>query len=53
MRAVQVVTLDGPAAVRVAEVPDPEPGDGLVLVEVHAAGLTFPDVLLTPWASTR
>ena len=47
MRAVQVVTLDGPAAVRVAEVPDPEAGDGRVLIEVHAAGLTFPDVLLT------
>ena len=47
MRAVQVVTLDGPAAVRVGEVPDPDPGDGGVLIEVHAAGVTFPDVLLT------
>jgi len=47
MRAVQVVTLDGPAAVKVGEVPDPDPGDGGVLVEVHAAGVTFPDVLLT------
>jgi NADPH2:quinone reductase len=46
MRAVQVVTLDGPAAVKVGEVPDQDPGDG-VLVEVHAAGVTFPDVLLT------
>ena len=27
--------------------PDPVPTDGQVLVEVHAAGVTFPDVLLT------
>jgi NADPH2:quinone reductase len=47
MRAVQVMALDGPAAVRVGEVPDPEPGADQVLVEVHAAGVTFPEVLLT------
>lgn len=47
MRAVQVVALDGPAAVKVGEVSDPDPGDAGVLVEVHAAGVTFPDVLLT------
>ena len=45
MRAVQIVALDGPAAVRVAEVPDPEPTPDQVLVEVHAAGVTFPEVL--------
>jgi NADPH2:quinone reductase len=47
MRAVQVVRLEGPSAVEVAEVADPVPGDGQVLVEVHAAGVTYPDVLLT------
>jgi NADPH:quinone reductase len=47
MRAIQVVTLDGPRAVRQVEVDEPEPGDGQVLIEVHAAGVTFPEVLLT------
>ncbi len=45
MRAVHIRTLDGPDAVTVAEVEEPR-GDG-VLIEVHAAGVTFPDVLLT------
>ncbi|WP_007027331.1 alcohol dehydrogenase catalytic domain-containing protein, partial [Saccharomonospora iraqiensis] len=44
MRAAQVTTLDGPAAVRVADVDEPG-GDGSVLIDVHAAGVTFPDVL--------
>ncbi|HZC70443.1 MAG TPA: NADPH:quinone oxidoreductase family protein [Jatrophihabitans sp.] len=47
MRAIQVETLDGPRSVRQAELPEPEPGDGQVLIEVHAAGVTFPEVLLT------
>ncbi|MGH3716083.1 MAG: NADPH:quinone oxidoreductase family protein [Micromonosporaceae bacterium] len=47
MRAAQVVRLDGPEAIEVNEVPEPKPGDDQVLIEVHAAGLTFPDVLLT------
>jgi NADPH2:quinone reductase len=47
MRAVQVVRLEGPSAVEVVDVADPVPGDGQVLVEVHAAGVTYPDVLLT------
>jgi NADPH2:quinone reductase len=45
MRAAQVTRLDGPSAVEVVEVPEPE-GDG-VAVEVAAAGVCFPDVLLT------
>jgi NADPH:quinone reductase len=44
VRALQVTSLDGPDAVVVADVPEPEPGDG-VLFEVHAAGVSFPDVL--------
>jgi NADPH:quinone reductase len=47
MRAVVVERLDGPAAVAVTDVDDPVPGDAEVLVEVHAAGVSFPDVLLT------
>ncbi|MFP8960427.1 NADPH:quinone oxidoreductase family protein [Streptomyces nanhaiensis] len=47
MRAVQVVSLDGPGAVRVADTGDPRPAPGQVLVDVHAAGVTYPDVLLT------
>jgi NADPH2:quinone reductase len=47
MRAVQVVRLDGPGALEVAEVAEPERADGQVLVEVRAAGVTFPDVLLS------
>ena len=47
MRAVQVVRLDGPAAVEVGEVPEPERGPDEVLVDVRAAGVNFPDVLQT------
>ncbi|MGI5132592.1 NADPH:quinone oxidoreductase family protein [Pseudonocardia sp. CA-107938] len=46
MRAVQVVTLDGPKSVEVRDVAAPDPGDR-VLVDVRAAGLNFPDVLQT------
>jgi len=47
MRAAQVVRLDGPEAIEINEVPDVVAGDGQVLVEVHAAGVSFPDVLQT------
>ncbi|MBP2367102.1 NADPH:quinone oxidoreductase family protein [Pseudonocardia parietis] len=47
MRAVQVVELGGPTSVRVAEVDPPERGEGEVLVDVAAAGVNFPDLLLT------
>ena len=46
MRALQVSALDGPDAVVPAEVPVPAPGDG-VLIDVHAAGVAFPDLLQT------
>ena len=45
MRAAQVTRLDGPDAIELAEVDEPS-GDGVV-VEVHAAGVAFPDALLT------
>jgi NADPH:quinone reductase len=47
MRAVQVVTTTGPADVVVNEVPEPQPGPGDVLVEVHRVGVSFPDLLLS------
>jgi NADPH2:quinone reductase len=47
VRAVQVVGLDGPAAVEVRDVPEPVRGPDQVLVDVHAAGVNFPDVLQT------
>jgi NADPH2:quinone reductase len=45
VRAVQVVRLDGPAAVEVRDVPEPKRGPDQVLVDVRAAGANFPDVL--------
>jgi NADPH2:quinone reductase len=47
MRAVQVVTTTGPADVVVRDVPEPQPGEGEVLVEVHRVGISFPDLLLS------
>jgi NADPH2:quinone reductase len=47
MRAVQVVTLTGPADVEVREVPAPTPSAHDVLVEVHSVGVAFPDLLLS------
>ena len=52
MRALQVSELSGPEAVRVTDVKEPEPshqltpGEG-VLIDVRAAGVSFPDVLQT------
>jgi NADPH:quinone reductase len=45
MRSVQVVSLDGPAGVRVVDAPEPTPGPDEVLVEVHALGISWPDLL--------
>jgi NADPH2:quinone reductase len=47
MRAVQVHTTTGPADVRVVDAPEPTPGPDDVLVEVHAVGVSFPDLLLS------
>jgi NADPH:quinone reductase len=50
MRSLQIAELGGPDALQVAEVPAPAvshmltPGEGVV-VEVHAAAVSFPDVL--------
>jgi NADPH:quinone reductase len=47
MRSVQVIALDGPTSVTVAEVPAPEPRPDEVLVEVKALGISWPDLLQT------
>ncbi|MEO5852964.1 MAG: NADPH:quinone oxidoreductase family protein [Nocardioides sp.] len=47
MRAAQVVTLTGPLDVELREVPEPVPGAGEVLIEVHSVGVAFPDLLLS------
>jgi NADPH:quinone reductase len=53
MRALQITELTGPdTALALADVPEPEPSHPLapgrgVLVDVHAAGVSFPEVLQT------
>ncbi len=47
MRAIRCHELVGPQGLRVDEVPEPAPGPGEVLIDVRAAGVNFPDVLLT------
>ena len=50
MRAVRVTTLGGPQALEILEIDEPTATsvpDGSVVVDVHAAGVAFPDALLT------
>ena len=53
MKAVQITALSGPdEALEIVDVPEPEPSHMLtpgsgVVVEVHAAGVSFPEVLQT------
>jgi NADPH2:quinone reductase len=53
MKAVQIAELSGPReALALVELPDPEPSHPLtpgrgVVIEVHAAGVSFPEVLQT------
>src|SRR3954465_1159708 len=47
MRAVQVSKLEGPGAVEVVDVDEPVAGADQVLIDVEAAGVVFPDLLLT------
>jgi NADPH2:quinone reductase len=43
MRAVQIEEFGGPEVLQVADVPQPEPQDGQVLIKVEAAGMNFAD----------
>lgn len=44
MRAIQIASLDGPQAAKLVDTDEPD-GDAAVVIEVHAAGVAFPDVL--------
>ena len=46
MRAVVVREFGPPESIRVEEFPAPSPGRGEVLIDVHAAGVNFPDMLV-------
>src|SRR5215213_9282880 len=43
MRACQIDEFGGPEVLQVTEVPEPEPGDGQVLIDVSLAGMNFAD----------
>ncbi|WP_283614826.1 NADPH:quinone oxidoreductase family protein [Mycolicibacterium poriferae] len=45
MRAIQIARLDGPQAAHVVEIDEPAGGDDVVVVDVHAAGVAYPDAL--------
>ncbi|MFD6672942.1 NADPH:quinone oxidoreductase family protein [Rhodococcus zopfii] len=47
MRAMMVTALDGPRALVPVEIDEPVADESTILVEVHAAGVSFPDLLLT------
>ncbi len=47
MRALRQHELVGPSGLRVDELPDPSPGAGELLLDVKAAALNFPEVLLS------
>lgn len=47
MRAAQLLRLDGPSGLEVGEVDEPTPRDGQVVIDVEAAGVTFPELLMT------
>ena len=47
MRAVRCHELAGPASLRVDDLEEPTPGAGEVLIDVRAAGVNFPDLLIT------
>ncbi len=43
MRAIRIQEIGGPDVLRIARLPDPEPGPGKVLVRVAAIGLNYAD----------
>jgi NADPH2:quinone reductase len=47
MRAAQIQELTGPDALWVSEIDEPKPSSDQVLIEVAAAGVAFPDLLLS------
>jgi NADPH:quinone reductase len=47
VKAIQMTEFGGPDVLRPTELPDPEPGDGEVLVNVARAGVNFGDTHMT------
>jgi len=47
MHAIQIVSLDGPDAVQLNDIPTPEAGPDQLLIRVRAAGVSFPELLQT------
>ena len=47
MKAIQIEEFGGPEVLKHVEVPDPEPGDGEVVVDVARAGVNFADTHAT------
>ena len=47
MRAVRIHELTGPSALRLDDVPDLAAAVGQVVIDVKAAGVNFPDILIT------
>lgn len=47
MRAVHITSLEGPESVQIVDVDEPATRDDAVVIDVHAAGVAFPDALLT------
>lgn len=47
MKALLLERLDGPDGLRIAQAPSPEAGSGGVLIQVAAAGVCFPDLLMS------
>lgn len=47
MRALVLNRTDGPEQLEPTELPEPEPEPGQLLIDVRAAGVSFPDLLLT------
>jgi NADPH:quinone reductase len=47
VRAIQIDEFGGPEVLKLVEVPDPQPGEGEVLVEVARSGINFADTHAT------
>jgi NADPH2:quinone reductase len=47
MRALLLRETTGPSALTIEDVPEPEASEGMVLIDVHAAGAGFVDMLVT------
>ena len=43
MRCIQITEFGGPEVLKVVELPDPEPADGLDLIDVRTAGVNYAD----------